>query len=199
MAGQTFTVLIAGVALLFSLYTTFGNQRIGRIRDWQRVAVHGAIEDLIGRGEGPASIDRIQAEYLRQAQQLSQWRLPRREIQTHQLKRILLDLQRDGVITRDKDQRYHLQVISALDAYTADSVMSLIRQRDLRLKILRLVDAQTGISRESLVRILQEAGYGASFDEIDTVLFELMNVGVRLNERRELVLTQAKGSATSSP
>jgi hypothetical protein len=171
--AQIATAVIAGLALALSLWATFGDHRLSRTREWQRVVVYTVVEERSLSGH-PAALTEIQLHYLQRAQQILNVRLSRKELQEAALRRILLDLQADGLVEQGVDGRYRLPGRSALDAHTADQLNSLLRERQIRPRVLKILERKSGhITREGLVRELSEADVHVSFDEIDNLLWNL--------------------------
>jgi hypothetical protein len=163
------SALVAASAFVFSVLTKRKADRNRELRNWQRVVIYSLIEDA-----SHISFADLKSTYLQKAQQLLTLRVPRDEIQDDALRRILLDLQKDGVVIRQKDLTYQVQVKVPVEAWALDEFKQMSRQRILKPKILALVERESGLhTPEALVRRLHEQGAEVTFEEVDDLLYEL--------------------------
>jgi hypothetical protein len=162
-------VVIAAGGFIFSLFTRHVDQAQVEVRGWQRVAIYALLEE-----GGPQPFDTLKAAYLQKAQQLLSRKISKKEIQDDSLRRILLDLQKDGVVVRREDRAYEVQVKVALETWAYDEIKHMRLTRVLKPKILRLVERESDMhTAESLLRKLHEQGDKISFEDLDDVLYEL--------------------------
>jgi hypothetical protein len=116
----------------------------------------------------------LKSTYLQKAQQLLSLRIPKDEIQDDALRRILLDLQKDGVVIRLKDLTYQVQFKVPLEAWAMEEMKQALPQRTLKPKILAIIERESGVhTPEGLVRRLHEQGAEVTFEEVDELLYEL--------------------------
>jgi hypothetical protein len=92
------SAVIAASAFVFSVLTRRKADGEAELRNWQRVVIYSLIEQA-----SPILFDDLKSRYLQKAQQMLFHRVPKKEIQDASLRRILLDLQKDGVIIRKDD------------------------------------------------------------------------------------------------
>ena len=96
-------------------------EREAELRDWQRVVIYTLIEEA-----APIAFKDLKSRYLRRAQELLSRKVPRKVIQDDSLKRILLDLQKDGVVMRRTDLTYQVQVKFPMDASTVEELKRIL-------------------------------------------------------------------------
>jgi hypothetical protein len=170
---QALTAVVAVLALGFSLWVRFGDQRLSQTRDWQHVVIYTVIEELSLNKRHPTLVE-VQAHYLQKAQQLMTFRIRRKELQEGKLRRVLMDLQAQGLVELGNDARYRLPSKSALDAYTAGELNSILKERRIRPRVLEILERKAGeVTREGLVKELERTGVDVTFDDIDNLVFAL--------------------------
>jgi hypothetical protein len=163
------SAMIAAFAFVFSVLTGFKTQRDAELRSWQRVVIYSLIEQA-----APISFEDLKSKYLQKAQQLLSGKVPKKEIQDDALKRILLDLQKDGVIIRRDDCSYQVQVKVPMEAWAYEELKRLLRERTLKPKLLAIVERESGVhTSDSLVRWLHDQKIMVSFEEVDDLLHQL--------------------------
>jgi hypothetical protein len=173
MVLQALTVLVAVLALAFSLWARFGDQRLSRTRDWQHVVIYTVVEEL-SLARRPPTLTDVQAHYLQKAQQLLAFRIRRKELQEGRLRRVLMDLQGQNLIELGTDGRYRLPSKATIDAYSASELNAILKERRLQPRVLEIMERKAGeVTREGLVRDLCQSGHDVSFDDIDNLLFRL--------------------------
>jgi hypothetical protein len=133
------------------------------------VVIYSLIEQA-----SPLSFDDLKSRYLQRAQQLLSDPIPKKEIQDDSLRRILLDLQKDGLILRRDDLRYQVQLKIPMEASAFEELERMRRERTLKPKLLALIERESGVlTAETLVRRLHDQNITMSFEEVDDLLYEL--------------------------
>jgi hypothetical protein len=101
-------------------------------------------------------------------------KLPRKEIQDDALRRVLLDLQKDGLIIRLDDFAYQVQVKVPMEAWALEQFKRMQLEQTLKPKVLAIVERENDVhTPETLVRRLHEQGIEVKFDELDDLLYQL--------------------------
>jgi hypothetical protein len=171
---QILTAVTAAAAFALSLRTRLSDRRQLRVRDWQRVVVYTIIETMSLQKRAPTLVE-VQTQYLQKAQQLTQFKLRREQLQEGVLRYILMGLQHDGLIELGEGAKYRLSSKAALDAYTATQLAALLRERRLRPRVLEVIAAGRGsVTRDGLAKALRDHLDGcADYDELDNLVWEL--------------------------
>src|SRR5262245_28782777 len=160
------SAFIAASAFVFSVLTRRKTERDAELRNWQRVVIYSLIEQA-----SPLSFDDLKSRYLQRAQQLLSDPIPKKEIQDDALRRILLDLQKDGLILRKDDLRYQVQLKIPVEASALEELQRMRREKTLKAKLLALIERDSGVyTAETLVRRLHEQEITMSFEEVDGLL-----------------------------
>jgi hypothetical protein len=163
------SVIVAASAFVFSIWTKRKADRDVELRNWQRVVIYSLIEETAS-----ISFEDLKSKYLQRAQQLLSHKVPKKEIQDDALRRILLDLQKDGVVIRLEDLNYKVQVKVPMEAWALEELKRQQIQRKLKPRVLTIVERESGVhTPETLVRRLHELGVNVSFEDLDDLLFEL--------------------------
>jgi DNA-binding HxlR family transcriptional regulator len=101
----TASAVVATTSFVYSVVTRRRVERATELRHWQRVVIYTLVEEC-----SPVTFDELKARYLRRAKDMLSRRVPNKVIQDDSLKRILLDLQSEGLVVRRADLAYQLQV-----------------------------------------------------------------------------------------
>jgi hypothetical protein len=120
-AWVALSAVVAALSFVYSVVTRRKVERDTELRNWQRVVIYTLIEE----GE-PIAFDELKSTYLKRAQELLSHNVPRRVIQDDSLKRILLDLQKDGVVMRRTDLRYQIQVKFPMEPSTVEELKRIL-------------------------------------------------------------------------
>jgi hypothetical protein len=99
------SAVVATASFVYSVITRRRTQRASELRDWQRVVIYSLIEEA-----SPVRFEELKMRYLQKAKAMLSRRVPNKVIQDDSLKRILLDLQSEGLVVRRADLAYQLQV-----------------------------------------------------------------------------------------
>ena len=101
----TASAVVATTSFVYSVVVRRRGERANELRDWQRVVIYTLIEEAAS-----ITFDDLKSRYLQKAKAMLSRHVPNRVIQDDSLKRILLDLQSEGVVIRGADLAYQLQV-----------------------------------------------------------------------------------------
>jgi hypothetical protein len=177
------SIAIAAAAFTCSMWAKYSDQRQASLRDWQRVVIYSILEE----GQS-SSFDALQSRYLQKAQQLLSQRIPRKEIQEAALSRILLDLQRDGVVIRMENAEYQVQKKAPIEAWSVELLNEMANERRLKPIILSIIEKENGVyTPDSLVRKLHAEGFDISFEDLDALLYQLRGyTSLKLNREGRL-------------
>jgi hypothetical protein len=163
------SVVVAAAAFVFSLWTKRRDERRSSIRDWQRVVVYTIIEE-----NGPLQATGIQALYIQKAQQLLSFKVSRNELQEDALRRILLDLQRDGVVVRLENMQYQIQCKIPMESWAYEELIRTFNERKLKVAIRRIIEGGSGkYTVEGLARMLHDQGLEVSYEDLDSLVYDL--------------------------
>lgn len=124
MDTQAWVALSAVVGALSFVYTVWSKRKTdgeSELLDWQRVVIYSLIED-----SAPIDFDDLKSRYKRKAKEMLSGRLPAKVIRDDSLKRILLDLQKDGVVMRRTDLSYQIQVKLPMEASTVEDLKRIL-------------------------------------------------------------------------
>jgi hypothetical protein len=101
----TSSAVIAATSFVYSVVVRRRAAREIEIRNWQRVVIYTLIEE-----SSPISFQELKARYLEKAKSMLSRQVPNTVIKEDSLRRILLDLQADGLVIRGSDLAYQLQI-----------------------------------------------------------------------------------------
>jgi hypothetical protein len=120
-AWVALSAVVAALSFVYSIWIRRKTDRQAELLNWQRVVIYSLIEEA-----EPISFDDLKSRYLRKAKELLSHKVPAKVIQDDSLKRILLDLQKDGVVMRRTDLSYQIQVKLPMDASTVEDLKRIL-------------------------------------------------------------------------
>ena len=98
------SAVVAAASFVYSVVTRRRSERGTELRNWQRVVIYTLIEE-----SSPITFEELKARYLTKAKAMLSRHVPNTVIKEDSLRRILLDLQADGLVIRTADLAYQLQ------------------------------------------------------------------------------------------
>ena|SRR2546421_6005089 len=101
----TASAVVATTSFVYSIIVRRRSERENELRNWQRVVIYTLLEEA-----SSITFEELKACYLQKANALLSRHVPNKVIQDDSLKRILLDLQSDGLVIRRTDLAYQVQV-----------------------------------------------------------------------------------------
>ena len=104
-ASGLISAAIAAAALIFVLYRAYSEFNAQRIRNWQEVVVFRVIEEA---GLPGITFEDIRTKYRDEVTDFNGFQIPKDQIQSPALKRILLDLLTKHVVTVLRDGHYRI-------------------------------------------------------------------------------------------
>jgi hypothetical protein len=129
------SAIIAAASFAFSVLTRRKAERDAELRGWQRVVIYSLIEE-----RAPIVFDDLKSSYLKRAQELLSRNVPKRVIQDDSLKRVLLDLQSDGLIVRRENLSYQVQVRLPVEPWALEEYRRIQRASLIKPKLLALTE-----------------------------------------------------------
>jgi hypothetical protein len=129
------SAIIAAASFAFSVLTRRKAERDAELRGWQRVVIYSLIEE-----RAPIVFDDLKSRYLKRAQELLSRNVPKRVIQDDSLKRVLLDLQSDGLIVRRENLSYQVQVKLPVEPWALEEYKRIQRANLIKPKLLALTE-----------------------------------------------------------
>jgi hypothetical protein len=108
------------------------------------VVIYSLIEDT-----APTLFENLKSMYLQRSRELLSRRVPHQVIRDDSLKRILLDLQKDGVIVRDENLKYQVRVKLPIEASALEEFKRIERAKLLKPRLLAATD-EHGPARPSI-------------------------------------------------
>jgi hypothetical protein len=132
------SAIIAAASFAFAVLTRRKAERDAEIRGWQRVVIYSLIEEA-----APILFAELKSRYLKRANELLSRHMPRRVIKDDSLKRILLDLQKDGVIVRREDLTYQVQMKLPIEPWALEELKRLERAKLIKPKLLAVTEGRS--------------------------------------------------------
>ncbi len=179
------SLVISTATFVFNVVDRVIKERRDELLKWQRAIVYSIIQD------GAITFEDIKLRYLAAAQQISDIKVPKKEIQDSALKLVLLSLVEGKLVSVTPDWEYLVNVTERPDPAKKQMEgiayqMFIAQQVEKKVisRIYEMVEGQPGVyTIDSLHRQLKER----QFD----IEFEALNLAVRnLVWRRELFLNK---------
>jgi hypothetical protein len=133
------SAVVAAASFVYAVLTRRKAERDAELRGWQRVVVYSLIEEA-----APILFADLKARYLKRARELLSRHVPQKVIEDDSLKRILLDLQKDGVIVRRENLTYQVQVKLPVEFWALEEFKRMQRASLLKPKLLAMTEARGG-------------------------------------------------------
>ena len=133
------SAIVAAASFVFAVLTRRKAERDAELRGWQRVVIYSLLEE-----QAPLLFEELREKYLKRARELLSRNAPKKVIQDDSLKRVLLDLQKDGVIVRTQNLSYQVQVKLPVDAWALEEFKRMQRARLLKPKLRSMIEGRDG-------------------------------------------------------
>ena len=131
------SAIVAAASFVFAVLSRRKAERDAELRGWQRVVIYSLIEEA-----APILFEDLKVRYLKRAQELLSRSAPKKVIQADSLKRVLLDLQKDGVIVRRENLSYQVQVKLPVEPWALEEFKRMQRARILKPKLLAMAEGR---------------------------------------------------------
>lgn len=165
---------IAAGTLGFALYQHNAKENSEKVSKWQQTLIYKIISE-----RSATNFEAIKAHYITEAAQLTQFELPKEEIQDEALRYILLELQKDKLITVTSSKLYKPLVDGPNQQF---AIMLDILKTDFdrksayyiqRPRILRLIESIEGPTSTELYQKVKDDKIDISEDDFYNVIFSL--------------------------
>ena len=131
------SAIVAAASFVFAVLSRRKAERDAELRGWQRVVIYSLIEEA-----APILFEDLKVRYLKRAQELLSRSAPKKVIQDDSLKRVLLDLQKDGVIVRRENLSYQVQVKLPVEPWALEEFKRMQRASLLKPKLLAMAEGR---------------------------------------------------------
>jgi hypothetical protein len=141
------SAIVAAASFAYAVLTRRKAERDAELRAWQRVVIYSLIEEA-----APILFEELKSRYLQRAKDLLSRRVPQKVIRDDSLKRILLDLQKDGVIVRDEKLSYQVRVKLPIEASALEEFKRIERAKLIKPRLLAVTDDGSAAPRSVWLR-----------------------------------------------
>ena len=183
--ASALSLLVATATFVANAIERTGRERREEVLRWQKTIVYSIIQD------GITDFTEIKLRYLAAAQQVSDLRVPKAEIQDGALKLVLMQLLEAKLISITAEHSYLLNVVESefavhstkqMEALAYDLFVKQQTEKKVRSRIYELVESQPGTySIDSLHRHFVERQFDVDFDTFNLAVRDLLS-------RRELFM-----------
>jgi hypothetical protein len=179
------SLVVATLAFLLSVIDRNSRERSADVLKWQRVVVYQLIES------GNTAFSDIKVHYLAAAQQLTNVRLPKREIQDGALQLILLSLMEARLVSKTDQGTFAVNVVSTQENMVRDAALIEFEKRALVTRAMSqvydLLDRDSGkYTPDQVFRHLKIAETGLEYADFNVVVIrEQINRNVFALDREQ--------------